>query len=77
MTFTLSIYKITKIVCIALNSYLSPKWLSKLKPALVNLVNQLNNYSNNKENNENNQNTLHCKYRKIEYFKKLSNSFKF
>ena len=54
---------------------ISSKFLSKPKTALLNLINQFNNYSN-KQNNENNQNLLDCKYRNIEFFKKLSNPFK-
>ena len=54
---------------------ISSKYLSKLKPALLNLINQLNNYSN-EQNNENNQNMQDCKYENIEYFKKLFNPFK-
>ena len=54
---------------------ISSKYLSKPKPALLNLINQLNKYSN-EQNNENNQNMLDCKYRNNEYFKKLSNPFK-
>ena len=54
---------------------ISSKYLSKAKPALLNLIKQLDNYSN-EQNNENNQGMLDCKYRNIEYFKKLSNPFK-
>ena len=46
---------------------ISSKYLSKPKPALLNLINQLNNYSNDQDN-EINQNMLHCKYRNNEYF---------
>ena len=51
------------------------KYVSKPKPALLNLINQLNNYCN-EQNNANNQNMLECQYRNIEYFKKWSNPFK-
>ena len=49
----------------------SSKYISKPKPALLNLINQFNNYSN-----EHNHNILDCKYRNVEYFKKLYNPFK-
>ena len=54
---------------------ISFKYPSKPKPALPNLSNQLNNYYN-EQNNENKQNMLDYKYRNIEYFKKLYNTFK-
>ena len=54
---------------------ISSKFLSKPKTALLNLINQFNNYWN-EQNNEKNRNLLDCKYRNIEFFKKLSNPFK-
>ena len=49
---------------------INSKQLSKPNQALLNLINQLDNYSN--EKNKDNQNMLDCKYRRTEYFKKLS-----
>ena len=54
---------------------ISSKYLSKPKPALLNLINQLNDYSN-EQNNKNYQIMVDCKYGNIKYFKKLSNPFK-
>ena len=56
-------------------AYISSKYLSKPKPALLNFSNQLNNYSN-EQNNQNNKNMLDCNYRNIRNFKKLSNPCK-
>ena len=49
---------------------INSKQISKLNQALLNLINQLHNYST--EENKDNQNMLDCKYRRTEYFKKLT-----
>ena len=48
--------------------------VSKPTVALINLMNQLNNFTDDKKENE--LKLPNCKYRKIDYFQKLSKNFK-